>query len=61
MARAARQASEPTAFLQSPELFGDLSSNERFVEAYLTALRSLHELGARRTLEALTDGALRSA
>jgi mannitol 2-dehydrogenase len=54
MARAARQAFEPVAFLQSPELFGDLASNERFVEAYLTYLRSLHEQGARRTLEALT-------
>jgi mannitol 2-dehydrogenase len=58
MARAARQASEPRAFLQSPELFGDLASNERFVEAYLIALGSLHEQGARRTLAALTDGTL---
>jgi mannitol 2-dehydrogenase len=58
MARAQRQASEPTAFLQSPELFGDLASNERFVEAYLSALRSLHRLGARRTLEALADRTL---
>jgi mannitol 2-dehydrogenase len=58
MARAKRQASEPTAFLQSPELFGDLASNERFVEAYLSALRSLHRLGARRTLEALADRTL---
>lgn len=56
MARAARLASDPTAFLQSPDLFGGLASNERFVECYLTALRSLHEQGARRTLELLTDG-----
>ncbi len=53
MARAERQAVEPTAFLQSPELFGELASNDRFVEPYLVALRSLHEHGARRTLEAL--------
>jgi len=58
MARAARQASDPTAFLQSPDLFGGLASNERFVEPYLTALRSLHQQGARRTLELLTDGTL---
>jgi len=55
MARARRQSVEPTAFLQSPELFGDLGSDERFVEAYLAALRSLHERGARRTLEALVE------
>lgn len=55
MARAERQAVEPTAFLQSPELFGDLASNDRFVEPYLVALRSLHEHGARRTLEALVS------
>ena len=43
MARAARQRADPTAFLQSPELFGELSSNVRFVDAYLRALQSLHQ------------------
>ena len=57
MARARRQASDPVAFLESPELFGDLASNERFVASYLATLRSLHERGARRTLEALVDRA----
>ncbi|HWD69330.1 MAG TPA: mannitol dehydrogenase family protein [Solirubrobacteraceae bacterium] len=56
MARAARQRTDPTAFLKSPELFGDLASDERFVEAYLGALRSLHRHGARRTIEALAYG-----
>jgi mannitol 2-dehydrogenase len=54
MDRARRQADDPVAFLRSPELFGELESNERFVNAYLSALRSLHEVGARRTLEGLT-------
>ena len=57
MARAARQRSDPTAFLQSPELFGELSTNARFVDAYLRALQSLHRHGARRTIEALAAGA----
>jgi mannitol 2-dehydrogenase len=56
MALAARQTTDPVAFLANRELFGDLSANERFVEAYLFALRSLHERGARRTLEALNSG-----
>ena len=55
MALAARQATEPTAFIENRELFGDLASNERFVSAYLSALRSLHQRGARRTLEALVN------
>jgi mannitol 2-dehydrogenase len=56
MARAARQGVEPTAFLQSPELFGDLASNKRFVDEYLIVLNSLHERGARATLEAVVNG-----
>jgi mannitol 2-dehydrogenase len=55
MARAARQRAEPTAFLQSPELFGDLASNKRFVDEYLIALNSLHKRGARATLEAVVN------
>jgi mannitol 2-dehydrogenase len=53
MVLAARQPTEPTAFIENRELFGDLASNERFVSAYLSVLRSLHERGARRTLEEL--------
>jgi mannitol 2-dehydrogenase len=55
MERAARQVDDPTAFLESRELFGDLADDERFVDAYLTALRSLHERGARATLEGLVE------
>ncbi|PPK98425.1 mannitol 2-dehydrogenase [Kineococcus xinjiangensis] len=59
-AAAARQHHDPTAFLEDRELFGDLADDDRFVSAYLDALRSLHEVGARRTLERLT-AALRPA
>jgi mannitol 2-dehydrogenase len=53
MAMAHRQASDPTAFLSNRELFGDLIDSQRFVDAYLRALGSLHERGARRTLQSL--------
>jgi mannitol 2-dehydrogenase len=58
MALAATQHDEPLAFLTQRDLFGDLIEHERFVEPYLLALRSLHERGARATLEAIvgTDG-----
>jgi mannitol 2-dehydrogenase len=52
MERASRQATEPLAFLQDPTLFGDLPEHERFVAAYRKALDSLHEVGARATLQA---------
>jgi mannitol 2-dehydrogenase len=55
MALAARQRQDPYAFLKNRELFGDLIDSERFVESYLFALRSLHELGARGTLRALVN------
>jgi len=51
--RARRQRAEPTAFLEDPELFGDLAEDPRFVTPYLHALHSLHEHGARATLEHL--------
>ncbi|OBK77498.1 mannitol dehydrogenase family protein [Mycobacterium sp. 1164985.4] len=43
----------PTAFIENTDLFGDLASDERFVDAYVWALDSLHRDGARATLEAL--------
>jgi mannitol 2-dehydrogenase len=55
MALAARQREDPLAFIGNRELFGDLIEHERFVSAYLTALCSLHERGARRTLQSLVD------
>jgi mannitol 2-dehydrogenase len=53
MALAARQRDEPLAFLTNRELFGDLIDNKRFVDAYGSALHSLHERGAYATLGAL--------
>ena len=52
MARAQQQASDPLAFLRDPDLFGDLVEDERFTKEYAAALDSLHEKGARATLEA---------
>jgi mannitol 2-dehydrogenase len=50
---AQRQREEPDAFIANRDVFGDLADDERFAEAYRSALRSLHEHGARATLEAL--------
>lgn len=52
MARAAQQRDDPLAFLRDPDLFGDLVDRPRFTEPYAAALASLHQVGARRTLEA---------
>jgi mannitol 2-dehydrogenase len=50
---ARRQREDPTAFIANRAVFGDLVDDERFVGAYLSALASLHEHGARATVEAL--------
>ncbi|MCE9683395.1 mannitol dehydrogenase family protein [Halomonas alkalisoli] len=50
---AAGNREHPAAFIENCELFGDLAEDARFREAYLTALASLHQRGARATLEAL--------
>jgi mannitol 2-dehydrogenase len=55
MALAARQSEDPLAFITNRELFGDLIQHERFVQAYLSALCSLHERGARATLRSLVN------
>ncbi|MGX9787948.1 mannitol dehydrogenase family protein [Mycobacterium sp. MMS18-G62] len=47
------QREHPTAFIENTDVFGDLASQPRFVEAYLWALESLHRDGARATLETL--------
>lgn len=49
------QLENPTAFIENTALFGDLAAEPRFVEAYLWALDSLHRVGSRATLEALTN------
>jgi len=52
-ATALRQADDPLAFVRDRELFGDLVDDERFVAAYQLALTSLHDDGARATLQLL--------
>ena len=51
VARAQRNRVEPTAFIADRDLFGDLVDDERFVAAYTACLSSLHEKGARATVE----------
>jgi mannitol 2-dehydrogenase len=53
-ARARRQRDDPDAFITNRAVFGDLAENRRFLEAYRPALASLHQRGARATLEWLT-------
>jgi mannitol 2-dehydrogenase len=55
MALAREQHEDPLAFVRNRLLFGDLAEHERFAGAYLAALESLHERGARATLEALVE------
>ena len=55
MAAAARQRQDPTAFLRVHEVFGDLVDDQRFVRAFVDALTSLHDAGARATLERYTS------
>lgn len=59
MAAAARQHEDPLAFVRDRELFGDLADRPRFAEAYQRQLASLHERGARTTLEAMAGAGAR--
>ncbi|MEA2128339.1 MAG: mannitol 2-dehydrogenase [Solirubrobacteraceae bacterium] len=54
---ARRQRDDPDAFISNREVFGDLVDDERFVAAYRWALASLHERGARATVESLVGDA----
>ena len=54
MAIAAKNRNEPTAFIENRELFGDLAEQARFRDAFVGALKALHETGARATLERLS-------
>ncbi len=47
------QRENPLAFVADRELFGDLIDEPGFTEPYLAALKSLHRVGARATLEGL--------
>ncbi len=53
MAIATNNRTYPAAFVENRELFGDLADQPRFLNAYLKTLTSLHERGARATLETL--------
>jgi mannitol 2-dehydrogenase len=50
---ARRQDGDPGSFIANREIFGALADDKRFVTAYRTALASLHQRGARATLESL--------
>jgi len=52
VANARRQGEDPLAFVADRELFGDLVDDERFTSLYREALASLHERGARATMQA---------
>jgi len=49
------QREDPLAFVANRELFGDLIDDARFVEPYLATLDSLHQVGARATLQSLRE------
>ncbi len=51
MRLARRQRADPDAFIANQQVFGDLVDKKPFVTAYRSALASLHERGARATLE----------
>ena len=53
MPLARRQREDPDAFIANRDIFGDLADNKSFVAAYRSALDSLHQRGARATLESL--------
>jgi mannitol 2-dehydrogenase len=53
MALARRECDAPGAFIANRDIFGDLADDERFRADYQSALASLHERGARATLESL--------
>jgi mannitol 2-dehydrogenase len=50
---ARRQREDSLAFISDRDVFGDLADEKRFAAAYAWALASLHQRGARATLESL--------
>jgi mannitol 2-dehydrogenase len=50
---ARRQREDPDAFIANRDVFGNLADDNRFAAAYTSALASLHQRGARATLESL--------
>ena len=53
--RAAADTTDPLAFVRDKTLFGDLGGHESFTTPYLASLKSLHDNGARRTLQEVVD------
>jgi mannitol 2-dehydrogenase len=53
MQLARRQREDSDAFIANRDVFGDLADDKRFVTAYRSTLASLHQRGARATLESL--------
>jgi mannitol 2-dehydrogenase len=54
-AAAAGRADDPLSFVRNADIFGELADDERFATAYLAALDSVYERGARATVAALSD------
>jgi mannitol 2-dehydrogenase len=50
---ARRQREDPDAFIANRDVFGDLADEKPFVSAYRSTLASLHQRGARATLESM--------
>ncbi len=55
MAAAHQWQNAPLAFVATRDVFGDLVDDQRFVTVYSDVLASLHDKGARATLEALAS------
>jgi mannitol 2-dehydrogenase len=51
MALAQQQRTNPLAFIENKNLFGDLAAEPIFTDAYLSVLDSLHTDGAQKTLQ----------
>jgi len=47
------QRQNPLAFIENESLFGDLAKNQTFKTAYLSALNSIFEVGAHKTVQSL--------
>ncbi len=56
MQAVAREAEQPGAFLDQPEIFGELGQNARFRGAYLAAREALRRDGPLATMQALNSG-----
>ena len=55
LAKAAKD--RPQAWLEMPDIYGELARSEAFVAAFSTALRSLWSIGVVATLERYNSGA----